>query len=230
MTSPIEPPAPRRDELVAAAASGDLTADEQRELEALAATDPTVAEDVATMQDLLGRIDRVDSWAEPGPSPAVDAHVAALGTEPTTKSRRRPRWQLAVAAAALVAVGAGGTLGLQQVGGGPVQGPPGTLGAQEAVSFAASDGSGDVQAQVVAHTWGTEADLEVTGLEPGRVYEVFFVDREGREVSAGAFLGSKVTIDCQMNAAVMREDVTGLRITTDDGTTVREAELPAATT
>lgn len=68
--------------------------------------------------------------------------------------------------------------------------------------------------------------LDVDGLPVGESYDVVLVDTSGREIPAGAFLGSTVTINCRLNAAVMRDDVVGLRIERPDGSVVRSAEVP----
>ena len=134
------------------------------------------------------------------------------------------------AAAALVVVGAGGALGIERIvdHSSIVSGAPGTLGATEDVDFA-SEGVGEVDGSVMAHTWGTEAMLTIDGLEPGQTYDVLFVDERGSTIDAGSFLGSDVEINCTMNAAIMREDVASLRIVADDGSTIRAADLPPVT-
>ncbi len=157
---------------------------------------------------------------------------ATTRREASTTSRRSARsrsvpWRGAVAAVALVVVGAGGALGIERVvdHSSTVSGDPGTLGAVEDIGFT-SDGAGEVDGSVVAHTWGTEASLTVDGLETGQTYDVLFVDERGSTIDAGSFLGSDVEINCSMNAAIMREDVASVRIVADDGTTVRAADLP----
>lgn len=140
------------------------------------------------------------------------------------------RWRGVAAAAALVVVGAGGALGIERIvdHSSIVSGAPGTLGATEDVDFA-SEGVGEVDGSVMAHTWGTEAMLTIDGLEPGQTYDVLFVDERGSTIDAGSFLGSDVEINCTMNAAIMREDVASLRIVADDGSTIRAADLPPVT-
>lgn len=243
----------RRDELVAAAVTDDLDDAERAELDALRASDPRVQaeiDELRAVSDRLGALapgPRASAWRDDEPSPALAGAVLA-STEGSGSARRsarpsarpsapRRRLGLVAAAVALVAVGAGGALGVQQLVSDDtaeddlaVQGPPGTLGAVEPVAFAADDDPADVDAALVAHTWGTEAVLDVEGLPPGQVYDVVFLDVDGTEVSAGAFLGSTVEIHCSVNAAILREDVRVLRIQLPDGTVVRSAELPAVAT
>jgi len=238
----------RRDELVAAAVTDDLDDAERAELDALRASDPRVQaeiDDLRAVSDRLGALAPglgASAWRDDEPSPALEEAVLAstARTSEASAASAGPsaprRLGLVAAAVALVAVGAGGALGVQQLASDApdddlaVQGPPGTLGAVEPVAFAADDDPADVDAALVAHTWGTEAVLDVEGLPPGQVYDVVFLDADGSEVSAGAFLGSTVEIHCSVNAAILREDVRVLRIQLPDGTVVRSAELPAVAT
>jgi len=239
----------RRDELVAAAVTDDLDDAERAELDALRASDPRVQAEIDELRAVGDRFGALapgpgaSAWRDDEPSPALAGAVLA-STEGSGSARRsarpsapRRRLGLVAAAVALVAVGAGGALGVQELVSDDtaeddlaVQGPPGTLGAVEPVAFAADDDPADVDAALVAHTWGTEAVLDVEGLPPGQVYDVVFLDADGTEVSAGAFLGSTVEIHCSVNAAILREDVRVLRIQLPDGTVVRSAELPAVAT
>lgn len=213
-------------ELLGAAAAGELTDAEATELEAWAAADPAVARERRATLEAAALVD--SSWwrREDPPADLEDSVVEAA------HGRRRPavwrsRLGLVAAAVALVAAGSVGTLAVEALTGAPPDGPPGTLGAYESVTFDTPSDDARVGADLVAHTWGTEAVLEVEGLQEGAAYEVIFLDEQGRERSAGAFLGSAVPIDCRVNAAVLREDVRELLITTSDGEVVRSADLPA---
>ncbi len=238
-------------ELLGAAAAGQLSHGEAAELDALCAEDPGARAERDALLQLSARLDGV-SWEDVVVPPHLEHSIAAAMAGPETDLRsggalgagtqhgddaeraggvrRARRWPrrlgILAAAVALVAAGSVATLGLQALDDDRPAGPPGQLGAYEQVSFAPETDSADVQADLVAHTWGTEAVLVVDGLEDGAAYEVSFVDEAGREVSAGAFLGSDVTIDCRMNAAVLREDVRTLQIAGPDGSIVRTAALP----
>ena len=85
-----------------------------------------------------------------------------------------------------------------------------------------------IDGSVIAHTWGTETVLEIDGLPAGDSYSVVLVGDDGVESPSGTFFGSEVTIDCRMNAAVMRDDVSTLEIRDDSGDAVAVAMLPAA--
>ncbi|MGJ9411235.1 hypothetical protein ACHAAC_00860 [Aeromicrobium sp. CF4.19] len=214
-------------ELLGAAAAGELSDAERRELDAWAGDDPAVRSECDALTGVAARVSSLTGWDHGSPSPSLEESVVAATTRPDSPpARRRSRLVLAVAAAGLVVAGAGGTVAVQSVTDQPQEGPPGTLGAYEQVAFEPASDPADIDAELVAHTWGTEAVLTVEGLEAGKTYDVYFVDEEGREVSAGAFLGSEVTIDCRLNAAVMREEVASLRIERADGAVVRSADLP----
>lgn len=237
--------ADRRAELIGAALAGELTPQEQAELDELSRRDLSVSEELAELQDVVGRVEVADlDWTDAAPSDDLADRVAAIaepsgaidrtGTpEPVDVAITRPSWRAragrVLVAACLVGAGVLGTLGYQETVQGPPDGPPGTLGAVEEISFTGEPGGSEVEGALVAHTWGTETVLEVDGLETGETYEVILVTRSGEELSSGTFIGAEATVDCRMNAAVMREDVTQVRIVSSDGTSVRVvADLPDA--
>jgi len=248
------PDADRRGELVAAALAGDLSSAEADEFARLRAADPTVDEELALLGGVVARTAAVADWqdvtpsedlrrrvhavAEPQATPgdagagdagkagdAGDAGDAALA--PVTPLRRRRRLLLTgVGAAACLAVGAG--LGALAVAprDAVVEGPPGTLGAVEHLDFTGVPAGVDLDADLVAHTWGTETVLVVDGLPVGDAFSVVVVDDRGQEFSSGAFLGSEVPVDCRLNAAVLREHVAAVEVRGADGE-VASAEVPA---
>ncbi|WP_050760932.1 anti-sigma factor domain-containing protein [Aeromicrobium marinum] len=219
----------RRHDLIAAAASGDLTESERQELALLAAADPTVWQEVDELRGVVEQLRGLDHWDPSLPRPDLADRIAERvrsGDEAAAPGRWRRSALLATAAAVLLLAGAAGGLAVQDIREAPPIGPPGTLGAVEVVDFDRAPAGVDLTASVVAHTWGTEAIIDVSGLAPGETYEIVFVDETGADVSAGAFLGSDVVIHCRMNAAVLRDDVIALRIELDDGTVVGAARLP----
>jgi hypothetical protein len=168
-------------------------------------------------------------------------HLRSVGgARPSAEpGRRRRAWLLPVTAAACLALGLG--VGVA-VGGGvdvpdgnvaaspssrPV-GPPGTLGALEQVDFAGEPSGVQVDGSLVAHTWGTEALLRIDGLPVGDSYTVIVVSRDGTRSEAGSFLGSELTVDCRMNAAVYRQEAVAVEIDGADGVRIATAELPEA--
>ena len=132
--------------------------------------------------------------------------------------RRRHRFAISVAAAAAAIAFIGVGMAIP-----PPSGPP-----QESLAVTTTSETVDAQAAVVAHTWGTEVNLVVEGLEPGERYRVTLIDREGERVPAGTFIGvDDRPVVCEMNAAVMRADARRLEVASRDGV-VFAADLPAA--
>ncbi|ROP56785.1 MULTISPECIES: hypothetical protein [unclassified Rathayibacter] len=241
----------RREELIAAALAGELSAEEAAELDRLRGEDPSVDEELASFGAVLSGLGGVGRWEEPEPSVDLRTRVAALAgpaltavprargeeargaSDPRASVRRgsaRPargrRTALAVtAAAACVALGAVGGLALQALGDRPPEGGPGTLGAVEPIAFA-EDPALDIDAELVAHTWGTETILRGSGFAVGESYEVVLVTATGVRLPSGSFLGSTAELDCAMNAAVLRASVASIEITDESGGAVAVAELP----
>ncbi|MGA9873911.1 MAG: hypothetical protein WBQ44_22570, partial [Rhodococcus sp. (in: high G+C Gram-positive bacteria)] len=136
---------------------------------------------------------------------------------------------LAAAAAVVgIAVGGGAVLGATVITDRPVTGPPGTLGAYEQIDFTGTPSGIEIEGGLVPHTWGTETVLEVDGVPELGSYEVYVLEQSGAALASGSFLGSSLTIDCRMNAAVMRSDVSGIEIRNSDGSVLAKAAVPKA--
>ncbi|OZE79748.1 hypothetical protein CH305_14625 [Rhodococcus sp. 15-649-2-2] len=236
----------RRAELIAAAVADDLDDTETAELRELAASDPTVDTDIAELRALTGTLGSrgpTGPWLEFSTSPDLRERVTGTTGDSAWRSPReqdaprfggRRRSAALVAAAALVGlvVGSGVVLGVDAFRPKPAEpsaaitGPPGTLGAYEQVAFITSVPNVDIEGGLVAHTWGTETVLDMDGISDRGPYEVVLVDRSGTELTSGTFLGSDVTIECRMNAAVLRGDVTEIEIRSSDGSVLASAQLP----
>jgi hypothetical protein len=240
----------RRALLVSGAVNGELDAAERDELDALRRVDPTVDEEIRELSDVLSQTTAaVPSWDGSTPSGSLRDRIlavqddsdaapvatsAAAAANPTgatdatvTPIRRRP-WLLAMGAAACVAIGAGSVLLTQPTVPSPPTGPPGTLGAVEQISFSGEPSGVTIDGALVAHTWGTETILNITGLTEANPYDVVLVTTSGDALDSGSFLGSTVAIDCEMNAAVLRESVASVEVQDASGTVVARADLPPA--
>ncbi len=224
----------RRDELVAAAAADELTDAEHEELRSIAAADPTVDDDIADFRRLAARLSGAPPalpWDETQPSATLREQVVSA-TDSASRTRRiRPSVLAAAAAVVGIAIGSAAVLGvetLMKTTDGPVTGPPGTLGAFEEVDFTDTPSGIEIEGGLVAHTWGTETVLEMDGLPDRGTYEVYVVEQSGATFASGTFLGSTVTIDCRLNAAVLRRDVGGIEIRNSDGSVVARATVPDA--
>lgn len=234
----------RREELIAAALAGELTPAERREFADASAADPSMSADLAELRATVSSLvaARV-TWREGEPPPDLAARIAAAtssnvpdaaaaGTGSRTSGSAVPartRWStpilLGMAAAMLVVGALGGQL-IRSVVNAPPSGPPGTLGAVEPITFTEAPEDGAVEGSLVAHTWGTETLLEVEGVAVGEVFEVVLVSANGQELTSGTFFGTEQTVTCQMNAAVLREDLTRVLIESSDGTVLASADVP----
>ena len=227
-------------ELIAGALAGELSTDEQKELDTLLKGDAALREELSTMSGMLPTLrDALPGrWREEEPSRGLreavqqipartgDTHQDSATPAPGAPKRRLGR--ALAGAAACVAVGVGLTLGTQYIVNAPPQGPPGTYGAVEPVNFQDETTGVEIDGSLIAHTWGTETVLEIEGLQAGEPFVVVLIAEDGEQFQSGTFFGSDVPIDCRMNAAVMRDDVERLEIRAIDGETVTTAELPAA--
>jgi len=229
-------------ELAAAALAGELTSSEAAEFDDLRRSDPRRAEEYVALQGISGRLRQGDlTWVAPRGTDDLADRIAAsiqrddltaLSSSPSQAvtaegARRRRRWLAPLSAAACLVLGL--VIGVNSAGlfaPSPPSGPPGTLGAVEQISVVEDEGAADVHAQLVAHTWGTEAYLEATGLTVGATYELVFVGSNGEEFSAGEVLGSDVPIVCRMNAGVMREDTVRMELRGTGDVVVAHAALP----
>ncbi|PAY22912.1 hypothetical protein CEY15_11335 [Dietzia natronolimnaea] len=243
----------RRAELLGAALGGDLSDAEQRELELLRQADPHLDAELAALGSLASTLAQTRHTGRSDAPPAdLGARVSAMveaaaaetgsdrgpigggtpaGRDDELAARRRARGGRvylgrAAAAVVLVAAGAIGALAAQQWTQAPPDGPPGTLGAVEPIAFTGQPEQSEITAHVVAHTWGTETLLEIDGLREGESFDVTLVDLEGNTISSGSFIGTAVTVECAVNAAILREEVAQIRITSVDGSVAAAAELP----
>ncbi len=222
----------RREQLIAAAVAGELSDHEQVEVDRWCADDAGFATELAELTALVGGLrDLGTGWTEE-PPPATLGHDVGRAVD-AGESRSTPRRRgsaLVLAAVALVAAGVGGTLVVERVlavDGSAPTGPPGTLGAVEQVAVTTEPSGTSVELSLVAHTWGTETVMEVDGFDVGARYEVVLLDREGDAVPSGSFIGSEVPIDCRVNAALLREDVTAVEIIGPGGEVLVDAPVPA---
>lgn len=226
-------------ELVAAALAGELTPAESLEFDALRRSDRARADEFAALEEVAGRLRQGDlGWTTPRDAGDLYARIEAsvdrgdptvVGAAPVLPLVRRPRrWVAPLVGAACLAAGL--VIGANGVGvlRAPVpSGPPGTLGAVEQIEVRDDIGGIDVSAEVVAHTWGTEAYLEASGLDVGATYELVFVGEDGTEFTAGEVLGSDVPIVCRMNAAVLRGDAARMELRDTGDAVIAHAELPS---
>lgn len=138
-------------------------------------------------------------------------------------------WVLAAAAAVLViAAGLGGWAVGQREPGVPT-GPPGTFGVTELISFTGEPRGVEIEASIVAHTWGTETVMTIDGLEQG-TYTVQVVGTDGESVDSGTFIApARGITDCRMIAALLRQEADIIVVSDSDGDVVMRSQLPETT-
>lgn len=147
--------------------------------------------------------------------------VGRRRAEGAGRRRRATVRLLGAAAAVVVALGVGGAVG-RATAPQPPQ-PP-----LEAISMeVAEDNVVSVEsADLVAHTWGVELRIVGAGFTEGETFRASFRTDDGTLVPAGEFLGVGTTpMTCFLQSATLREDVTQVLVTDDEGRTVLSSNL-----
>jgi hypothetical protein len=197
---------------------------------------------LAGLPALLARVSTEEAIAlaaTDGPFPAAMSgteepphELLATVLDLTAARRRRRRWRdagLAVAAAAIVAVGVFGGL---QLGSGPAQ-PSVAAGSQQNLYLGAQNGpmetvtgkSGDMTATVAYSQmgWGLQLDTKVTGIPVGTNCQLWVIDSSGNRVLAGNWMtdNAEGTVWYPGSAAVSGKDVTGFEVTVGQGKAIQ---------
>ena len=198
---------------------------ERAEVDAHLAGCASCRAELARIAPLAGPLRGVDPDAADGPAPApigFDDVLRRLRVEPaggdaevvSLASRRRPRTSLLVAAGALLVALAG-------LGGGYVLGTGAAEGPLRPVAVQTLAAGVQADAARIDHTWGVEVVLTARGFDPGRAYQVAVVDRSGRPVGAGAFVGTgSAAMECRLSSSVLPGEATGFVVTTGPGVEV----------
>jgi predicted anti-sigma-YlaC factor YlaD len=211
-------------ELLGAYVLGQLDDAERTRVQAHVDGCPACQAEIAELAPLAPALRRVD----PGrlgalPSPPPDLGEAVL--QRVREGRRdRNRGQLLRRSAAglLVAAALVGAffLGVRQA--------PTPTAALPVVPLSVRVDVDGVQADagLVKHTWGTELQLEATGLENGGAYTVTFTRTDGTEVAGGTFLGTGANpLRCSLNAALPIDDAAAVRVNDAGGALVLDADV-----
>lgn len=81
-------------------------------------------------------------------------------------------------------------------------------------------------AGLIAHTWGIEVKLQTTGLDAGATYQAVVLGAGDLTFPAGTFTGTGPnTINCNLQASVLREDARGFQILDAQGEVVLSSEF-----
>ena len=159
--------------------------------------------------------------AEAPPPGLIGGILVQVGRERQLRKRRQRRCRvgrsiLAAVAATFVAIGFFALPPLISPG------PP-----FERVAFSETAAGVDADANLVAHTSGTETKLVASGLRDGQTYKVALVGGDGTLVPSGAFIGTgESPVECNLNAPLLREDVAGLEVRSANGDLMLYAEVP----
>ena len=178
--------------------------------------------ELADLAPLAARLAAVDPDAldeTPTPPPDLGARVLARIAEEQRRQvvplrRAAVRRGALVAAAVTGVAAAGGVVGWLVR---PVPDPP----PLEPVAVQELAPGVQATADLVPHTWGVEVKLTGTGFTDGEVYRVAVTDDDGREVSAGEFVGVGATeMRCNLNSSVLRDDAVAFEVVDADGEVV----------
>ncbi|MBP2371287.1 zf-HC2 domain-containing protein [Pseudonocardia parietis] len=176
---------------------------------------------VSSVLPALGGVDpeHLDRTPVP-PADLGERIVAAARAERRPAPRRRLPTSVAAAAAA-VALVVGGVAGYAV---GDYDGIP-----REPVAVQASAPEIRASAVAIPHTWGMEIVLDADGFRPGATYRVVVEATDGREVDAGAFIGTGAApMVCNLNSSVLRPDASGFKVLDTAGSTVLRGDLTPA--
>ncbi len=232
-------PKARLHELMGAAALGSLSTAEAQELERLLKAEPDARRELDELRATVAMLPPAGSGVqfEAAPSPGLEERVAAaVGGPPAptvlvppAAAHRSRTWVLVAAAAALVIVAGLGGWAVGQREPSVPTGPPGTLGATEPISFTGEPRGVEIDASIVAHTWGTETVMTIEGLEQG-TYTVQVRGTDGESVDSGTFIAPRQGITgCRMIAALLREEADAIVVSDSDGGVVMRSQLPQTT-
>ncbi|CAN5803894.1 hypothetical protein BH10ACT1_BH10ACT1_32030 [soil metagenome] len=172
--------------------------------------------------ELLAELGPAITPPVPPPDPArLEAIREAAAAAPAADAvaLRSRRSLLRGAAAAVGGVAAGSAATFLLVDDDQPAGPP-----LESARLQTAPGI-EASANLIAHTWGLEVLLDVSGLEPGSAYDMTFVARDGRRVAAGGMVGTDGLVRCRNNGPILRAEVARFVVTGPDGSEPVRAEL-----
>jgi anti-sigma-K factor RskA len=196
---------------------GGLGAGERAAVDAHLAGCADCRREVAGLAPLAGMLRTVDPARltdVPAPPPGLGETVLQ---RVRAERRRPPRWVMPAAAALVVGVlGAGAGFGA-----GWAAAPDVPVLPLEPVAVEVAQAGLVASADLVPHTWGVEVKLTATGFERGGRYRVTMLGTDGRQVSAGEFVGTgPAQMRCNLNSSLLRDRTAGFRVQDGQGRVV----------
>lgn len=172
--------------------------------------------------------DGSDRSSTPDRSASPDAsNVHHLERPPSRKARSgglgRPRVRLTAAAAILLVAGVGAGAGIGRATAPQVPTVP-----LEPIALAVAGGESVTidSANLVNHTWGVELRFSGEGFTEGDTFRASFRTLAGDLVPAGEFRGTgEATMTCNLQSAVLRDQVSEVVVTDESGQAVLTAPL-----
>jgi hypothetical protein len=202
---------------------GELDGGERTAMQTHLASCPLCQAEVRELEPVVAALadaapDRIDEDLQP-PGDLEELTLAPILGEIHSARRRSRRFQwsaLAAAAICVVVVGLAGFVGLLEP----------AVALVEPVPFSVAPGM-EVEGHLLAHAWGTEITLLVSGLRDGQTYRVTLISEDGERVNSGTFIGiGDKLLSCTFNAALLRKDAASLEVRTPGGELVFVAKLP----
>jgi hypothetical protein len=172
-------------------------------------------EDLLAMADALALAD-LRSLTPARPDPTLGERVVTKVTSElrVARRRRRARAGAAVAAAAALALA---VVAISDAGGNDP--------ASQRIALSGADDVGG-QAELTARSWGTEVELDASGLEDGEVYWVWLSSDGGDRVVAGTLTGTGGEVRAVLASAVPYDHAARVWMTGEDDQVVLDGRRP----
>jgi hypothetical protein len=214
----------RYQEQIGAFLLGKLDAEELKAMQAHLDSCPGCQAEARELEPVVAALadavpDRIDEVTRPPGDLEESTLAPILGEIQHARSSRRQFQWSAVAAAAIFVV----VMGLAGVAGLLV-----SEVSAEQLSFSDKARGVDVNGDLIAHDWGTEIQLVVSGLRAGQKYIVTLISEAGDEVNFGTIIGTgDKQLECTFNTEKLsREEATRLEVHTPGGELAFLAKLP----
>jgi hypothetical protein len=201
---------------------GKLDEGERKAMQTHLNSCPVCQAEVRELKPVVGALadaapDRIDEDPRP-PGDLEKLTLAPILGEIHRARRRRRRFQWSALAAAAICVVARGLAGFTWL-------LEPAVALVEPVPFSVAPGT-EVEGNLIAHTWGTEIRLVVSGLRDGQTYRVMLVSEDGERVNSGTFIGTgDKPLSCTFTAALLRKEADRLEVRTAGGKLVFFAKL-----